>query len=176
MKENLLPPGQVEAESFSRFGLPWFAFRFPKNVEEISLRVRGDLAQPVDVSDRWPTLPPSEQVSDFNRQTNNEVVWRWDHDPYGNGIPNEDPDGNGLIVPMNLRAFVISTSVADLLMKNRFGYDECVFHPSRTRILREASPAQAATANAERPSAIAILNGGFQATRPTAVGQLRLDE
>ncbi|MGC3980766.1 MAG: RHS repeat-associated core domain-containing protein [Steroidobacteraceae bacterium] len=37
------------------------------------------------------------------RATNNEVIWRWDHDPYGNGTPNEDPDGNGLRLSMNLR-------------------------------------------------------------------------
>jgi RHS repeat-associated protein len=35
--------------------------------------------------------------------TTNVVVWRWDHDPYGNGAPNEDPDGNGLSVNLNLR-------------------------------------------------------------------------
>ncbi len=37
------------------------------------------------------------------RSTNNEVIWRWDHDPFGNGTPNEDPDGNGLTLAMNLR-------------------------------------------------------------------------
>lgn len=31
------------------------------------------------------------------------IVWRWDHDPFGNGVPNEDPDGNGLSLRFNLR-------------------------------------------------------------------------
>ncbi|MES1190124.1 MAG: RHS repeat-associated core domain-containing protein [Steroidobacter sp.] len=31
------------------------------------------------------------------------MIWRWDHDPYGNGQPNEDPDGNGLALNFNLR-------------------------------------------------------------------------
>jgi RHS repeat-associated protein len=33
----------------------------------------------------------------------NAIVWRWDHDPYGNGAPNEDPDGNGQSLQFNLR-------------------------------------------------------------------------
>lgn len=37
------------------------------------------------------------------RPTDNAVIWRWDHDPYGNGMPNQDPDGNGLQLTMNLR-------------------------------------------------------------------------
>lgn len=39
----------------------------------------------------------------ITRPTNNEVIWRWDHDPYGNGTPNQDPDGNGLSLAFNLR-------------------------------------------------------------------------
>jgi RHS repeat-associated protein len=39
----------------------------------------------------------------LTRSTDNQIVWRWDHDPYGNGTPNEDPDGNGLFVNFNLR-------------------------------------------------------------------------
>jgi RHS repeat-associated protein len=41
--------------------------------------------------------------SKMTRPNDNAVVWRWDHDPYGNGAANEDPDGNGQIVSMNLR-------------------------------------------------------------------------
>ena len=33
----------------------------------------------------------------------NSIVWRWDSDPFGNGAPNEDPDGNGKVVSFNLR-------------------------------------------------------------------------
>ena len=31
------------------------------------------------------------------------MVWRWTHDPYGNGAAIEDPDGNGAAVVFNLR-------------------------------------------------------------------------
>lgn len=41
--------------------------------------------------------------SKITRPSDNAVIWRWDHDAYGNGAPNQDPDGNGLIVTMNLR-------------------------------------------------------------------------
>jgi RHS repeat-associated protein len=39
----------------------------------------------------------------MTRSTDNAIVWRWDHDPFGNGVPNEDPDANGLSVTFNLR-------------------------------------------------------------------------
>ncbi|MBI3560569.1 MAG: RHS domain-containing protein [Gammaproteobacteria bacterium] len=32
-----------------------------------------------------------------------KVVWRWDSDPFGVGLANEDPDGDGVKVTMNLR-------------------------------------------------------------------------
>jgi RHS repeat-associated protein len=33
----------------------------------------------------------------------NTVVWRWDSDPLGTTLPNEDPDGNGKKITYNLR-------------------------------------------------------------------------
>ncbi len=39
----------------------------------------------------------------ITRPSDNAVIWRWDHDVYGNGVPNEDPDGNGLALNFNLR-------------------------------------------------------------------------
>jgi len=39
----------------------------------------------------------------ITRPADNAVIWRWDHDPFGNGAPNEDPDGNGLPLKFNLR-------------------------------------------------------------------------
>jgi RHS repeat-associated protein len=39
----------------------------------------------------------------ITRPSDNAIVWRWDSDPFGNGTPNEDPDGNGLFVNFNLR-------------------------------------------------------------------------
>jgi RHS repeat-associated protein len=34
---------------------------------------------------------------------NQKVVWRWDSDPFGVGAANDDPDGDGVKVTMNLR-------------------------------------------------------------------------
>lgn len=39
----------------------------------------------------------------ITRPSDNAIIWRWDHDPYGNGTPNQDPDGNGLQLVFNLR-------------------------------------------------------------------------
>jgi RHS repeat-associated protein len=37
------------------------------------------------------------------RHDDNAVMWRWDRDPFGNGVPNEDAEGNGQFVFLNLR-------------------------------------------------------------------------
>ena len=34
---------------------------------------------------------------------NQKVIWRWDSDPFGMGAANEDPDGDGVKVTLNLR-------------------------------------------------------------------------
>jgi len=39
----------------------------------------------------------------ITRPSDNQIIWRWDHDPFGNGAPNEDPDGNGQLLTFNLR-------------------------------------------------------------------------
>jgi len=41
--------------------------------------------------------------SKITRPSDNQIIWRWDHDPFGNGAPNEDPDGNGQLLTFNLR-------------------------------------------------------------------------
>ncbi|MGE3533160.1 MAG: RHS repeat-associated core domain-containing protein, partial [Steroidobacteraceae bacterium] len=41
--------------------------------------------------------------SKITRPNDNAVIWRWNHDPFGNGVPNQDPDGNGLVLTFNLR-------------------------------------------------------------------------
>jgi RHS repeat-associated protein len=35
--------------------------------------------------------------------TANNILWRWDSDPFGQGFPNEDVDGNGVKFTYNLR-------------------------------------------------------------------------
>jgi RHS repeat-associated protein len=44
-------------------------------------------------------LGTPRQVTDANQV----VVWRWDSRPFGNSVPNEDPDGNTKTFVLNLR-------------------------------------------------------------------------
>jgi RHS repeat-associated protein len=39
----------------------------------------------------------------LTRLEDNAVMWRWDHDPYGGGAPDEDADQNGAFVFFNMR-------------------------------------------------------------------------
>ncbi len=39
----------------------------------------------------------------LTRTSDNAIMWRWDHDPYGTGAPDEDADGNGAFVFFNGR-------------------------------------------------------------------------
>lgn len=39
----------------------------------------------------------------LTRVSDNAIVWRWDGDAFGNGAPDEDPDGNGLVVAFHHR-------------------------------------------------------------------------
>jgi RHS repeat-associated protein len=39
----------------------------------------------------------------ISRPADNVVVWRWDSDPFGVAVPNEDPDGDGNLFVYNLR-------------------------------------------------------------------------
>jgi RHS repeat-associated protein len=39
----------------------------------------------------------------LTRLEDNEIMWRWDRDPYGGGAPDEDADGNGAFVFFNMR-------------------------------------------------------------------------
>lgn len=61
-----LPPGQFELDRFPRFGLPQFAKRFPTEVRRISLEVRGDVGEPITISEELSRLPRVDQTSDFH--------------------------------------------------------------------------------------------------------------
>src|SRR5262249_6793225 len=39
----------------------------------------------------------------LTRTSDNAVMWRWDHEPYGAGAPDEDADQNGAFVFFNSR-------------------------------------------------------------------------
>jgi len=60
-----LPPGQKVLTSFPRFGLPQYADRFPKILDEIKLTIDGDL-DAFEISEELQTLPRVEQTSDFH--------------------------------------------------------------------------------------------------------------
>lgn len=69
MTENAsrsLPPGQVESETFPRFGLGRFARRFPAEPDRIAVTVRGDVANEVAIGDRLAALPRCEREADFH--------------------------------------------------------------------------------------------------------------
>jgi len=66
MATNALPPGQYEFESFPRFGLRKFAYRFPKDTARIELKVGGDVGEPITLADEILALPRVDQTSDFH--------------------------------------------------------------------------------------------------------------
>ena len=39
----------------------------------------------------------------ISRPSDNQIVWRWDSDPFGQALPNEDPDGDSQAFEFNLR-------------------------------------------------------------------------
>lgn len=61
-----MPPGQYEIGEFARFGLAQFARRFPKSEPGFELSIRGDVDQPITITDELHALPRVEQVSDFH--------------------------------------------------------------------------------------------------------------
>lgn len=73
-----LPPGQKLHDYFPRFGLTWFAWRFPTETGRITLHVSGDVEAAIDVSDHLRVLPRSEQLSDFHCVTSwSRTSIRW---------------------------------------------------------------------------------------------------
>jgi len=63
MKE--LPPGQKASERFPRFGLPQYATRFPKEIDQIKLLIGGHI-ESFAISDGLQNLPRTNQTSDFH--------------------------------------------------------------------------------------------------------------
>jgi DMSO/TMAO reductase YedYZ molybdopterin-dependent catalytic subunit len=61
-----LPPGQFETASFPRFGLSQFANRFPNEPGTVRLKIKGDVRNPIIVSEQLQALPRVAQVSDFH--------------------------------------------------------------------------------------------------------------
>lgn len=78
-ENKALPPGQVEAKTFARFGLTWLAHRYPTQTDHIAVQIGGDVATPFDLGDeQWAALPRVEQISDFHCVTSWSVCQlRW---------------------------------------------------------------------------------------------------
>ena len=74
-----LPPGQVAADDFPRFGLAWFAYNSPSDIRRIAIRVAGDVETAIEVTEQLSALPHIDQVSDFHCVTSwsrRALQWR----------------------------------------------------------------------------------------------------
>ena len=117
-----LPPGQRRRRDFPRFGLNWFAHRFPKVVDRIEIEIAGDVAATVMVSDQLPTLPRVEQTSDFHCVTTwSQQSLRWGgvrfKDFYERMVkPDANPDSNATFVVIKGQdGYCNSMALEDLL-------------------------------------------------------------
>ncbi len=61
-----LPPGQKATDIFPRFGLPFYATRFPSEIDRIQFSIGGDLEDFEIVPELLNTVPRQNQVSDFH--------------------------------------------------------------------------------------------------------------
>jgi DMSO/TMAO reductase YedYZ molybdopterin-dependent catalytic subunit len=76
--DKLLPPGQVATEEFLRFGLPWFAHRFPSEIDRVAIQIAGDVAAPFTAIEQLALLPRAEQISDLHCVTSwSKCSLRW---------------------------------------------------------------------------------------------------
>lgn len=66
MHPKPLPPGQHERTSFDRFGLGFFARRFPSASAACAIRIGGDVHNPLTVSGQLASLERVAQESDFH--------------------------------------------------------------------------------------------------------------
>jgi DMSO/TMAO reductase YedYZ molybdopterin-dependent catalytic subunit len=65
-RDGRLPAGQREIADFPRFGLTPFALRFPRRLQNATLRISGDVEQELELGVELLGVPRSEQVSDFH--------------------------------------------------------------------------------------------------------------
>jgi len=79
-----LPPGQRESDTFPRFGLGGFAFRFPREVETIDIAVGGEVGSPLTIHrEILDSLRRTDQVSDFHCVTTwTKKAVRWSGFPF----------------------------------------------------------------------------------------------
>jgi len=66
----------------------------------------------------------------LTRVEDNTIMWRWDRDPYGDGAPDEDADGNGAFVFFNMR---FPGQFADVESGLNYNYRRDGYDPSTGR-------------------------------------------
>jgi DMSO/TMAO reductase YedYZ molybdopterin-dependent catalytic subunit len=120
--ETRLPPGQVELAAFPRFGLSHFANRFPKEIQQIQLKIAGDIEEPTTVAEALRALPRAEQTSDFHCVT----TWttpslRWSGFLFSDFfnrivVPQARPQRDALFVVLRCQdGYAVSLPLADLM-------------------------------------------------------------
>ncbi len=72
--QRTLPPGQLLHTSFDRFGLGWFANKFPVSPDTLRFSIAGDVENPITVDSALTELPRVEQVSNFHCVTTWSVL------------------------------------------------------------------------------------------------------
>ena len=120
--ETRLPPGQYELAAFPRFGLSQFADRFPKETQQIQLKIVGDIEVPITVAEELRALPRVEQTSDVHCVT----TWttrslRWGGFLFSDFfnrivVPQARPQRDALFVILRCQdGYAISLPLADLM-------------------------------------------------------------
>lgn len=106
---SYLPPGQKETNNFPRFGLPQYANRFPKVLDEIRISIGGELAE-FEISDELNSLPRTDQISDFHCVTTwSKLNLKWSGFSFNDFYKN-------LIIPK------ISNEINFVILKAQDGY------------------------------------------------------
>ncbi len=117
-----LPPGQKASEIFPRFGLPQYANRFPKVIDEIKITIGGDF-QEFKIGEELKMLPRIEQTSDFHCVTTwsklglNWSGWKFS-DLYEQLIEPKLTEPLDFVVMKTQDGFVTSLPLEDLLKPN----------------------------------------------------------
>src|SRR5262245_58691731 len=152
MKTNAsVPPGQYEIETFPRFGLPQFAYRFPTETARIQVQIIGDVRNSITVGSELERIARVEQFSDFHcvtTWTRRSLQWcgfRFS-DVYNQiVIPLADPSSDAAFVVLRGQdGYRASLPLEDLLASDVLLADSLNGHPlsiSHGAPLRLVAPA-----------------------------------
>lgn len=121
-QKSPFPPGQKESELFPRFGLPQYADRFPKVIDEIKITIGGDISE-FEICQELDNLSRVEQTSDFHCVTTwsklglNWSGWRFS-DVYAQLIEPKLTEPVNFVVMKAQDGFLTSLPLEDLLREN----------------------------------------------------------